>query len=67
MSRIGIKPITLPAGVEVKVGDKNVVTVKGPKGQLVKAMDKDMNIAVEDNQVVVTRHSDVKEHRALHV
>ena len=34
MSRIGIKPITLPAGVEVKVGDKNVVTVKGPKGEL---------------------------------
>ena len=48
------------------VAEDNVVTVKGPKGQLVKAMDKDMNIAVEDNQVVVTRPSDVKEHRALH-
>ena len=65
MSRIGNKVITLPAGVEITNND-NVVTVKGPKGQLVKAMDKDMNIAVEDNQVVVTRPSDVKEHRALH-
>ena len=45
---------------------ENVVTVKGPKGELVKAMHKDINIAVEDAQVVVTRPSDVKEHRALH-
>ena len=66
MSRIGNKPVALPSGVEVIVAENNLVTVKGPKGQLVKAMDKDMNIAVEDNQVVVTRPSDVKEHRALH-
>ena len=56
MSRVGRLPIAIPAGVTVTVDEANVVTVKGPKGQLVKAM----------NQVVVTRPSDVKEHRALH-
>lgn len=66
MSRVGRLPIAIPAGVSVMVTPDNVVTVKGPKGELTKAMHKDMNIAVEDNQVVVTRPSDVKEHRALH-
>ena len=66
MSRVGKMPIAIPAGVTVTVTPENVVTVKGPKGELVKAMHKDINIAVEDDQVVVTRASDVKEHRALH-
>ena len=66
MSRVGEMPIAIPAGVTVTVTPENVVTVKGPKGELVKAMHKDINIAVEDAQVVVTRPSDVKEHRALH-
>lgn len=66
MSRVGKMPIAIPAGVTVTVTLENVVTVKGPKGELVKAMHKDINIAVEDAQVVVTRPSDVKEHRALH-
>ena len=66
MSRVGRLPIAIPAGVTVTVSADNVVTVKGPKGELVKAMNKDMNIAIEDNQVVVTRPSDKKEHRALH-
>ncbi|QAA30837.1 50S ribosomal protein L6 [Clostridium manihotivorum] len=66
MSRVGRLPIAIPAGVTVTVTPDNVVTVKGPKGELVKAMHKDITIAVEDNQVVVTRPSDVKEHRALH-
>lgn len=66
MSRVGRLPIAIPTGVTVTVSTDNVVTVKGPKGELVKAMNKDINIAVEDNQVVVTRPSDVKEHRALH-
>ena len=66
MSRVGKMPIAIPAGVTVTVTQENVVTVKGPKGELVKAMHKDINIAVEDAQVVVTRPSDVKEHRALH-
>ena len=66
MSRVGRLPIAVPAGVTVTVAADNVVTVKGPKGQLVKAMHKDMCIAVENNAVVVTRPSDQKEHRALH-
>ena len=66
MSRVGRLPIAIPAGVTVTVTPDNVVTVKGPKGGLTKAMTKDINIAIEDNQVVVTRPSDIKEHRALH-
>jgi len=66
MSRIGRLPIAIPSGVTVTVTPDNVVTVKGPKGELTKAMAKDINIAIEDNSVVVTRPSDVKEHRALH-
>ena len=65
MSRIGRKPIAIPAGVEVKV-DGSVVTVKGPKGQLTNTFNADMAIAVEGNEVVVTRPSDNKEHRSLH-
>ncbi len=65
MSRIGKMPISLPQGVEVKI-DGSVVSVKGPKGSLTKEFHKDMHIAVEDNQLVVTRPSDQKEHRALH-
>ena len=66
MSRVGRLPIAIPAGVTVTVTPDNVVTVKGPKGELVKDMHKDINIAIENNEVVVTRDSDVKEHRALH-
>jgi len=66
MSRIGKLPIAIPAGTTVTVTPDNVVTVKGPKGQLVKAMSKDIKIVVENNEVVVSRSSDVKEHRALH-
>ncbi len=66
MSRVGRLPIAIPAGVTVTVTPDNVVTVKGPKGQLVRAMHKDINIAIEGDSVVVTRPSDVKEHRALH-
>lgn len=66
MSRVGRLPVAIPAGVTVTVSPENVVTVKGPKGELTKAMSKDMNIAIEENSVVVTRPSDVKQHRALH-
>ena len=65
MSRIGIKPITIPAGVEVKVNG-NEVTVKGPKGPLTQTFNADMAIAVEGAEVIVTRPTDNKEHRALH-
>lgn len=66
MSRIGKQPVVIPTGVTVTVTPDNVVTVKGTKGQLVKTMHKDIKIAVEDNNVVVTRPSDDKNHRALH-
>lgn len=66
MSRVGRLPIAIPAAVTVTVSEDNVVTVKGPMGELVKAMDKAMNIAIDNNEVVVTRPSDNKNHRALH-
>ena len=65
MSRIGRKPVAIPAGVEVKV-DGSMVTVKGPKGTLTNTFNADMAIAVEGNEIIVTRPSDVKEHRSLH-
>ncbi|MBU5591757.1 50S ribosomal protein L6 [Clostridium sp. MSJ-4] len=66
MSRVGRLPIAIPSGVTVTVTPDNVVTVKGPKGELVKAMNQEMNIAIEDNSIVVTRPSDDKQHRAFH-
>ena len=66
MSRVGRLPIAIPAGVTITVTPENVVTVKGPKGELSQAMNADINVAVENNEVVVTRPSDIKEHRALH-
>lgn len=65
MSRIGRKPIAVPAGVEVKI-EGNTVTVKGPKGTLTKSFHPDMNIAMENGEITVTRPSDNKEHRSLH-
>jgi large subunit ribosomal protein L6 len=66
MSRIGRLPVAIPNGVTVTVSPTNVVNVKGPKGELTQNMSTKMNIAIEDNILVVTRPSDVKEHRALH-
>lgn len=65
MSRIGRKPIAIPAGVEVKING-NEVTVKGPKGTLSDTFNKDMEITMEGSEILVTRPSDAKEHRALH-
>lgn len=65
MSRIGKKPITIPAGVDVKVNG-NDVTVKGPKGELSYTFHSDITVAVEGTEIIVTRPSDVKEHRAMH-
>ena len=65
MSRIGKKPITIPAGVEVKING-NEVTVKGPKGELKNTFNADMAIAMEGNEITVTRPTDDKEHRSLH-
>lgn len=66
MSRIGKLPIAIPSGVTVTVTPDNVVTAKGPKGQLVKAMSNEVKISVEDNAVIVTRDNEQKQTRALH-
>ena len=66
MSRIGRMPITVPAGVEVTIGDGNVVTVKGPKGSLTKTMNPAMTITCEDGTIHVTRPNDEKLNRSLH-
>ena len=66
MSRIGRMPITVPAGVTVNVAEGNVVTVKGPKGELTRALRSEMSISMEGNVITVTRPSDEKLHRSLH-
>lgn len=65
MSRIGKVPVALPDGVEAKL-DGKTLTVKGPKGQLVKTFHKDMQITLEDNEITVTRPTNNKIHRSLH-
>ena len=66
MSRIGRKPILIPAGVEVKVDASNLVTVKGPKGTLTQKIHPLMKVEVAGNEVLVTRPNDEKESRSLH-
>ena len=66
MSRIGRAPIAVPAGVEVKIEDNNVVTVKGPKGTLTQQFHPNMTIAMEGAELHVTRPNDLKENRSLH-
>ena len=66
MSRIGKLPINIPAGVTVSVNDANVVTVKGPKGELSQEVNPDIKVSVDANVLTVTRPSDEKAHRSLH-
>ncbi|MEG1427515.1 MAG: 50S ribosomal protein L6, partial [Oscillospiraceae bacterium] len=65
MSRIGRKPINIPAGVEVKI-DGSVVSVKGPKGQLTQTISRNITVAIEGTEIIVTRPNDAKENRSLH-
>lgn len=65
MSRIGRAPIAIPQGVTVDINN-NLVTVKGPLGALSQTVDKSIDVKVEDGHVVCTRHTDDKDHRALH-
>ena|SRR5690625_330884 len=65
MSRIGLKTIEIPEGVEVKQ-DNNTVTVKGPKGELSRTLSSEMKVNIEENAITVERPSDNKEHRSLH-
>ncbi|MBR0412168.1 MAG: 50S ribosomal protein L6 [Eubacterium sp.] len=66
MSRIGLKPIVIPAGVEVKKDDANTVTVKGPNGTLTQNVHKDITVNIEGSEITLSRPSDDKEHRAMH-
>ncbi len=66
MSRIGKLPISIPAGINVSVSSDNIVTVKGPKGELTQAINAEISVKVEDNQVIVERPSDAKNHKAMH-
>ena len=66
MSRIGKLPVSLPKGVTVSVSDDNVISVKGPLGELKQAVNKDLKVEVENNQVVLSRPSESKNHKSLH-
>ncbi len=66
MSRIGNKHITLPAGVEVTVAEGNIVTVKGPKGELTRQFNAELTILIEENVLTVTRPNDTKTIKMLH-
>ncbi len=66
MSRIGRAPIAVPAGVEIKIEDNNLVTVKGPKGTLTQQLHPNMTIKQEGAELHVTRPNDLKENRSLH-
>jgi large subunit ribosomal protein L6 len=66
MSRIGNLPVNLPKGVTLTVSDTNVVSVKGPLGELTQEVDKDLKVEVVDNHVIVSRPSESKNHKSLH-
>ena len=66
MSRIGRKPIDFPKGVSIAVDANNVVTVKGPKGQLQQRLDPDLSVEINDSQITVSRPTDQIRHRAAH-
>ena len=66
MSRIGRKPVAVPQGVTVTVGNDGVITVKGPKGELKQAIDRDIKVEVKDGEVSFVRPTDQIRHRALH-
>lgn len=66
MSRIGKNPITVPAGVTITVDKSNLVTVKGPKGELTQQLDPELELKIEDGEATVVRPTDQKRHRAMH-
>jgi large subunit ribosomal protein L6 len=66
MSRIGKKPVVVPNGITVTVGTDNTITVKGPKGELKQAIDRDIKVEVKDGKIEISRPTDQIRHRALH-
>ncbi|HLR20678.1 MAG TPA: 50S ribosomal protein L6 [Tissierellaceae bacterium] len=66
MSRIGLNPINIPSGVEVNLKENNIVEVKGPKGQLTKQIDPDMELNLDGDVLTVARPSEKKKHKSIH-
>lgn len=66
MSRIGKAPIAVPGGVNISVGNDNVITVKGPKGELKEAVDRDIKVEITEGKLIFTRPTDQIRHRAMH-
>jgi len=66
MSRIGVKPVPVPAAVQLEIAVGNLVTVKGPKGELQQQLPNEIILDREDGQVVVKRPSEIRRHKALH-
>lgn len=66
MSRIGNLPISIPSGVSIDIADNNMVTVKGPKGELKQKVDPDITLEIEDGTLTVKRPTEQKRHKALH-
>ena len=66
MSRIGKQAVVLPKGVTVNISNDNTISVKGPKGELKQAIDRDISVEVKDNEISLTRATDQIRHRALH-
>jgi len=66
MSRIGKAPISIPAKTEISVSENNIVTVKGPKGTLTQKVDRDIKVSNENGQIIISRPTEQKRHKALH-
>jgi large subunit ribosomal protein L6 len=66
MSRIGKLPVALPKGVTLSVSDDNVVSVKGPLGELTQVVNKDIKVEVVENEIIISRPSESKNHKSLH-
>ena len=66
MSRVGKAPISIPSGVEINISKGNLVTVKGPKGELSQQVDPDISVGIDDGVLSVTRPTEQKRHRSLH-
>lgn len=66
MSRIGILPIDIPQGVTIEISDKNLVKVSGPKGELFQQVDIDLKVEMIDGQIIVSRPTEQKRHKAMH-
>ncbi len=66
MSRIGLAPITIPQGVEVKVSDNNIVYVKGAKGEIQRTVDPVITVNIKDNEITLERHTEQKDHKSKH-